>query len=339
MPQRSRRQLTLPGVTTATPKGELWTIVLAAGEGTRLSRITQQLYGEPLPKQFAVIKGERSLLQETMARFEPVAPAERTVVVVPERQHQLAERQLVEWSEADVIAQPRNLGTAAGLLLPLARVSAWDSEAVVLVTPSDHEYRAPERFVARVPAALEMAAVARSGVCLFGVTAERPATDLGWIVTRQSDRAAARGAVVSRFVEKPPAEEAAELHRAGGLWNTFVMVGTARAFWQLCARHLPVHAQRFKAYAKAIGTRAEGQILAQTYRELPAADLSRDVLAHTKGLGVIAVDGAGWSDWGTPERVMESLAGTPHLGALRAQLSAGPAASARFDTEAPRAVA
>lgn len=321
------------------PEGELWTIVLAAGEGTRLQRITQQLYGEPLPKQFAVLKGERSLLQETVARFEPIAPARRTVVVVPEAQHRLAEQQLSDWSESDVIAQPRNLGTAAGLLLPLARVSAWDSEAVVLVTPSDHEYRDPGRFVARVPAALEMAAAARSGVCLFGVTAERPATDLGWIVTSQTGRAAAKGSVVSRFVEKPPAEEAAELHRAGALWNTFVMVGTARSFWQLCARHLPVHAQKFKAYSKAVGTRAEEGLLRQIYRDLPPADLSRDVLAHTKALGVVSVDGAGWSDWGTPERVMESLAGTPHLGALRARLSAGPSASARFDAQTPRAVA
>ena len=44
------------------PSRDLWTIVLAGGEGVRLRELTRALHGEELPKQFALIHGGRSLL-------------------------------------------------------------------------------------------------------------------------------------------------------------------------------------------------------------------------------------------------------------------------------------
>jgi len=49
-------------------RDNLWTIVLAAGDVTRLRSLTRALHGEELPKQFALIQEGRSLLQTTMTR-------------------------------------------------------------------------------------------------------------------------------------------------------------------------------------------------------------------------------------------------------------------------------
>jgi len=43
-------------------------IILGRGEGQRLAPLTRALYGTDLPKQFAVLSGERSLLQTTIER-------------------------------------------------------------------------------------------------------------------------------------------------------------------------------------------------------------------------------------------------------------------------------
>ena len=61
----------------------LWAIILAGGDGRRLAPLTDCLYGERLPKQFAVLAGHRSLLQATVDRMLPLVPPSRVVVVVP----------------------------------------------------------------------------------------------------------------------------------------------------------------------------------------------------------------------------------------------------------------
>jgi hypothetical protein len=56
------------------------------------------------------------------------------------------------------------------------------------------------------------------------------------------------------------------------------------------------------------------------YPDLPPADFSRSVLAATQDLAVATAPSCGWSDWGTPQRVFESLAGTPGMEQLRRRL-------------------
>src|SRR5688572_18497108 len=98
----------------------LWAVVLAAGEGTRLAPMTRRLYGEPLPKQFATLVGNRSLLQETVERLSALVPAAHMVVVVPDGYQRLARLQLARWPGLHIVSQPANRGTGPGILLPLA---------------------------------------------------------------------------------------------------------------------------------------------------------------------------------------------------------------------------
>ena len=315
---------------------ELWSVVLAAGDGTRLAPLTRRLYGDERPKQFAQLGGERTLLQDTIVRLRPLVGPERTVVVVPERYQALAAEQLRGLPGVDAVAQPRNVGTGPGLLLPLARVLARAPAASVVVTPSDHHYRAPRRLLAGLRAAAVAASDGPTGICLLGAAAEHPATDLGWIVPG-APLSRGRGSAVARFVEKPSAAEAVALERTGALWNTFVMVGAAERLWALGKRHLPQHAALFERYRAAVDTQREEAVLAEIYAGLPAADWSSDVLAKATGLALVTLEGSGWSDWGTPERLMASLAGSPALGQLEQRLAAGPCAPQRRAAATARA--
>jgi hypothetical protein len=61
-------------------------------------------------------------------------------------------------------------------------------------------------------------------------------------------------------------------------------------------------------------------VLAGGEGNMTAANFSSDVLARAPGLAVDAVEGSGWSDWGSPRRVFEALAGTPDHDRLLARI-------------------
>jgi hypothetical protein len=67
----------------------------------------------------------------------------------------------------------------------------------------------------------------------------------------------------------------------------------------------------------------EGDKLDELYAVLPVANFSVEVLQWAQGLAVAAAPVCGWSDWGTPQRVLQSLAGSPALDLLERRILAG----------------
>lgn len=290
-----------------------WIVVPAGGEGTRLRPLTRALYGVDLPKQFAVLAGDRSLLQQTVERALRRTVPERVLVVVGAAYEAIARDQLAPYGAIDLVIQPKNLDTGPGLLLPLVRIVARDPAGQVVILPSDH-FIADE---APIFAALDRRP---RTITLLGVTPTHGDPDYGYIVPGHDDR-------VAQFVEKPDPERATALIADGALWNTFISTGPVAAYWRLARRYLPSHARQFERYATSIDSLEEALALEHLYRDMRAANFSSDVLAHAPHLAVVAVGGTGWSDWGSPRRVFETLAGTPDHERLVARIR-GPFAHA-----------
>lgn len=297
----------------------LWSVVLAAGEGTRLRALTRALHGSDLPKQFATIQGGRSLLTATVERVRRWSAPERTVVVVAEERQGLARSQLAD-PRLDVVAQPKNLGTGPGVLLPLARILARDPDGLVVIVPSDHYVRNEEPLLETIRRA-EKVARAENCVVLVGAVPEGAETQYGWIQTRETE--GGRSLRVAGFREKPPLAVAERLLRDGAFWNTFMMVGPARKLWNLAMEHLPAQGALFDSYRKAVDTREEERVRSDIYEKLSPADFSRDLLEKAQGLAVVPLSPCGWSDWGTPARVFRSLQGSADgddlIGRIRAR--------------------
>lgn len=284
-----------------------YVVILAGGDGNRLASLTRALYGHDLPKQFAVLAGNRSLLQMTVDRAQLLTSLDRISVVVTAHQAALAREQLAAYPAIDIIVQPRNLDTAAGILLPLARLLVRATSGHVVFLPSDHYIANPLPMLEQLRATMQGALARRLAV--IGVTPTGPEVEYGWI-QRGSRIAETDGYEIARFREKPEPHVAEGLWREGGLWNTFIQCGLVHTFWELARRYLPIHSAVLERYAAAIGTPDEDAALASAYDRMPAASFSRDVLSHADELAVLPVDGTGWSDWGSPQRVFASLAGT-----------------------------
>ncbi|HSD89149.1 MAG TPA: sugar phosphate nucleotidyltransferase [Kofleriaceae bacterium] len=284
-----------------------YVVVLAGGEGSRLASLTRALYGQDLPKQFAVLAGRHSLMQTTVERAQLLTTLDRISVIVSAPHEKVARQQLAPYPGVELVVQPKNLDTAAGLLLPLIRILRRDADARVIFLPSDHYIANPTPLVEALLGTAKRSL--RNRLAMVGVGPTAPEVEYGWIV-RGKRIARSTAFEIEHFREKPAQHVADELWRSGGLWNTFIQAAPAQLLWQLARDHLPIHTRALERYAAAIGRIDEPGALDAAYRMMPAASFSRAVLDHARSLAVLPVEGSGWSDWGSPQRVFASLAGT-----------------------------
>lgn len=289
---------------------QLWSIILAGGEGTRLRALVHRWLGRPKPKQYCAFVGARSMFQHTLDRATRLTPPDRMVTVVARRHRHDALAQLEGREGSTILFQPANRDTAAGVFLPLTYIRARAPQATVVLYPSDHFVYPEDRFVETVQHMVRIAESQRDRVVMLGVAPDRLELDYGWIQPGQStaDRSGEPTQPVSSFLEKPDAAQADAALRAGALWNTLVCAATVEQLWTLGWQCLPDMMPLFDRLSQAIGGSEEGRALDAIYRDMPVKNFSSDLLQRVpEQLAVIELTGVLWSDWGKPERIAETL--------------------------------
>ncbi len=302
-----------------------WAVILAGGSGKRLEPLTRRLFGEGIsgegrPKQFcALLRGNRpggntpggdTLLGHTQARIAPVIPAERTAYVVVEAHAPYYKEVLADVPAERLLVQPEDRGTTAAVAYALASIAATDPDAITGFFPADHYFTDEDAFAHTLDGAYRLAALYTDSLLLLGAQPEHPEVEYGWI--EPGPALGSHGGYwlrkpvfrVRRFWEKPSVEVASGLLDRGCLWNTFVMIGPVRTFLNALKASVPVVFRVFEQIHAA--GRATGQdVIGPAYAALPAGDFSKQVLsALPDRLAVLRLDNVGWSDLGTPERLM-----------------------------------
>lgn len=277
----------------------LWVILLAAGEGTRVRELTRDREGEFAPKQFSTPDGCQSMLGWAIERAAGLVPYERIVPIVAAQHRQWWEKDLARVPTDNVVIQPDNRGTAPGILLPLLRILRRDPLATVLILPSDHYVRREQHLRRAMVRALHVVHADASRIVLIGVPPQASDTEYGWILP-----ASPRSEVstVAAFVEKPERDTARDLMRGGAIVNTCIIVAKGNAFYQRYLRLLPSLVGEFATWREVTAESASG--LAALYQRLATRDFSRDVLQpSTERLSVVRASGCGWLDLGTRRRL------------------------------------
>lgn len=287
----------------------VWTIVLAAGEGSRLGSITVDAAGRHVPKQFCSLHGGDSLLQDTLARARCISEPEHICVVLSADHRHWWQRMDLGVPENNLLCQPCNRGTGNGLLYPLIAILQRDPEARVVVLPADHHIQKESVFRRALRDAARGAWESDNAVRMLGIEPEFADPDLGYILPHPGQPGVDGLEGVSGFIEKPSRPRAQELIARGALWNAFILAAPARALLRMFQRRMPGQVRGFQTLGEWL---SDAPAMASYYATLDTRDFSRDVVPGNESLlRVQRVSGCGWSDLGTPSRLVRVLRRKP----------------------------
>jgi mannose-1-phosphate guanylyltransferase len=288
-----------------------WAIILAGGEGKRLSPLTRRITGDARPKQFCSVIGNSSLIEQTRSRVSLSIADDHILAVVTRTHERYYVPLLRDMQRQNLIIQPENRGTGAAILhslLRLVRLSKMAPSAYVALFPSDHFVSDDRQFMRHVDLAFDTLALRPELTVLLGIPADSAETGYGWIEPNQRLNIKPEIFSVRRFWEKPTASVATELLARGCLWNSFVIVARLSTLLDLLMLTVTDLYHAFAAVHSVLMTSSREQKVEQLYRSIESADFSQQVLAtHPMNLAVLPVRGCRWSDLGEPDRVMNLM--------------------------------
>jgi mannose-1-phosphate guanylyltransferase len=278
----------------------LHAIVMAGGSGTRFWPASRAA----LPKQLLPLAGERTLLEDTVARLEGLVPPERVLVVTSARLLDAARRQLPQVPEAGLVGEPCKRDTAPCIGLAALLVSRHDPDATMAVMPSDHVITPAAKFQDAIRQAAALVAEAPGRLVTFGIRPTYPAESFGYI-QQGAALAVAPGAapahVVARFREKPPAQVAAEYLAAGdSLWNAGIFVWKAATILAALRERQPDCLAHLERIAAAWDGPDREAVFAREFAAIKGISIDYAVLEQAADVVVIEApftwdDLGGWS--------------------------------------------
>src|SRR5262249_46538186 len=105
------------GKAKASAGGNLWVILLAAGEGHAPGAFSIRMVGDPIPKQFWSLDGRGGMLGWALARAARITPADHIGAITRSEHSRWTSLRMRELVPENVVVEPADRGTAPGILL------------------------------------------------------------------------------------------------------------------------------------------------------------------------------------------------------------------------------
>ena len=271
-------------------------VLLCGGSGTRLWPLSRKSY----PKQFVPLVGEETLFQASAKRLSGASGdiGFSDPMVLTNSDFRFIVTEQLQGAGIDpgaILIEPEGRNTAPAILAAALRKVQTNPDAVMLVAPSDHVVPDTAAFHAAVSRGLE--AVEAGNLVTFGIAPTHPETAYGYLELS----APSQGAPVklTRFVEKPSAEKAAEMLAAGNyMWNAGIFLFRAKDIIAAFEKYAPGLMEPVKAALKKAKTDL-GFLRLDPEAWSEAEDISIDyaVMEKATNLSVVPFAG-GWSDLG-----------------------------------------
>jgi len=275
-------------------------VILCGGEGTRLWPLSRKA----MPKQFARLDGELSLLQSTVQRMED-SGFMRPLMVSNNAYRFTVGEQLAEIGVegSQILIEPEARNTGPAICAAAEFLKGQDENTLMLIAPSDHLLRDQLAFARAVAAG---APHAKEGhVVTFGIRPDRAETGYGYIELSDPNAEDDVAQNFVRFVEKPSADVAEGLvHTNRHVWNAGIFLLSVSTALRLFKKHQPLMQSHVRLAVQDLQYDLDFARLGPSYNDAPSLAFDIAVMENTNGF--VVPFSPGWADLGNWRSVWET---------------------------------
>lgn len=292
-------------------------VILAGGSGTRFWPRSRRARA----KQVLALDGDRTMIQDTLARLQPLASAEDLWVITNALLEEEIASQLPELSRDHILSEPMGRNTAPACALAAFLLERLDPAIVLGIFPSDHVVTDTARFLEVLRSGIAIAASGRK-IVVLGVPPTRPETGYGYIAQGASteetraEAASIPARHVIRFTEKPDLSLAEQFLAAGNFaWNSGIFLWRADTLAGAIREYAPALVEPLDRIVAAFGTPAFAEVFAREYPTCTSISIDYAVLEPRSALGegssgiVCLPADFGWNDLGSWDSLYTHRAG------------------------------
>ena len=284
---------------------------MAGGRGTRFWPLSRGRH----PKQLLTLFGRRSLLEQTLARLQPIIPPDRIYIFTSAPLLRNIRRLLPRLPSHQILGEPASRNTAPTLAVAAQEIARRDPDGVMMILPSDQIIAKPALFRRVLAVACTVASRPGRSVVL-GLKPTRPDTGFGYIrLGRQEGRVAGQEVFrVEKFTEKPALAVARRYVASERyLWNGGIFVWKAATLLENFQRFQPEMAGLVRQIADAGGIRSGA--FRRLYPKFQKISIDFAIMEKVRDIYAVPAD-IGWNDVGSWAVVYE-LSGQDRQGNVR----------------------
>lgn len=287
-----------------------YAILMAGGVGSRFWPVSTQEY----PKQFHDMLGTgETLIQKTFNRLKNIIPSENIFILTNERYNDLVLDQLHEVTSRQVVLEPAMRNTAPCILYAALKIQKENSDALMIVAPSDHWIKDEAAFTSNVQQAFDFCQE-KDALMTLGIKPTFPNTGYGYIEYNEATDEEIKS--VDQFREKPDYETAKSFLEQGNfLWNAGIFMWSVSSVVNAFKNNQPKLFQLFEQGIEAYNTDFEDDFIRDNYAK--AENISVDYAIMEKSDNVFVLPATfDWNDLGTWGSLYEKLDKDSHSNAI-----------------------
>lgn len=270
-----------------------YVVIMAGGVGSRFWPYSTS----EKPKQFLDILGMgKSLIRMTFERFADDVPVNNIFVLTNANYADLVKEQLPELQANQILLEPMMKNTAPCVLYAALKINALNSDAKLVVVPSDHLIMQKDLFLNNIKTALKEAE--NDVLVTIGIQPTRPDTGYGYIQFDSNEHTKEVKSVV-QFREKPNLALAQEFLASGNfVWNAGIFVWSTKALIKSFQTHKKELFDIFSEKSSCYNTKDEQGFIDSCFETCESISIDYAILEPSSNVRVVSAI-FDWSDLGT----------------------------------------
>jgi|SaaInlLV_10m_DNA_2_1039722.scaffolds.fasta_scaffold01914_2 mannose-1-phosphate guanylyltransferase/mannose-6-phosphate isomerase len=257
--------------------------ILCGGSGTRLWPLSRK----NRPKQFVPFLGNKTLLEQTIERIEPLAKNKNHIGVVTTQEQIQLIKQTAGNKIGFIVEEPCARNTGPALLYACFEIQKKDPYSIITFMHSDAFIPDAKNFREHLSVAIKYAKK-NNIIATLGIIPTTPATSYGYIQADAKNITAKTCYPLKQFHEKPNQQTAEKYIKQNDMfWNPGLFIGKVSVFLQEFKTHAP---EMYDAVKKYVATNSG-------YETVPKISFDCAVMEKTKNAVVMPCDFE-WSDVG-----------------------------------------